>query len=79
MSNQIVPPEELIERDGKVIRFKGLYDSKRPGESVEVLDHSESFEQANAAGDLRQLATPEEACIEGQRIAMLMRRIQGIA
>ena len=78
MSEQIIPPAELIERDGKVIRFKELYDSSRPGESVEVLDHSEPFEQANAAGDLRQLDTPEQACIEGQRIAMLMRRIQGI-
>jgi len=78
MTDEIIPPATIIERDGSTIRFKGLYDSFKSGQPVETPAHSPAFEQSNAAGNLRQLDTVEEACIEGQRLAILMRRIAKI-
>ena len=75
MDQQIVPPATIIERDGSTIRLLGLYDSFRDGKPVEAPDPAEPFEQPNAAGDLRQLDSIEDACIEGQRLAMFLDRL----
>ena len=75
MPDKIIPPKELIERDGNIIRFNGLYDSDSPDDPVTAVESATSFNRSNEAGHLRQVDSVEEACIEGQLIAMDLKRI----
>ncbi len=75
MSSGLIPPEQLIERDGDVIRFKGVSDSGIKGAGLAILSPSTSFTQSNELGSLRSVSSVEEACLEGQKIAMELQRI----
>ena len=75
MADKIIPPKELIEREGKVIRFNGLYDSDSPDDAVTAVESATPFKQSNKAGHVHHVDSVEEACIEGQLIAMDLKRI----
>lgn len=76
MANKLTPIEQLIVYDGDVVRFKGVRDSSAGREEL-IAVASAPFAQPNKPGSLRSVATLEDACTEGQKIAMKLQRIFG--
>ena len=75
MSSRLIPPEQLVEHDGDVIRFKGVSDSGNVGTGLAMMRPSTPFTQSNEPGSLRSMASVEDACLEGQKIALELQRI----
>ena len=67
---ELIDPAQLIEHDDHIIRFKAQNISAGGSDGEVIIQRSAmSFKQTNEAGQLRPLASVEEACKEGQLVA----------
>ena len=72
---ELILPNELIEYEGDVVVFNGVSDSSRGSDRIRTLKSPAPFAQLNKSGSLRSVASIEEACEEGQKIALDLQRI----
>ena len=78
-ADRLIDPSELLEytEDG-FVSFSAVVtsgDPERSGRAIVAVRASAPFAQSNEAGSLRSVSSLEEACLEGQRIALEAQRI----
>jgi len=70
-----IRPEEIREVREGYVRFLKLVDSADSQASVLIAGTAPKLEESNEPGRLRKIESFDEACLEGQRIALEAKRI----
>lgn len=73
----MIDPKELIEYEEPIVRFRARSaagQTEDQDETIMLICQPGSFKHGNEAGQLRSVASLEDACIEGQRAALCVKR-----